>query len=188
MRKPCILLALLFGAARAGTERASPEDCHQQIFFAVLEGLYQDGAANEDVERILAGEAGPELFVAGCPLCTPALDAFRVYRARAPLSTKGGDTFGGGLDAEMRARLADTDFEVRWEALEALVRRYVARRLDAQRLTKGERESYRRMLEDMRKKGMALLSSQRAAGEAGPLGVMKGCALCDAANEGCPVR
>jgi len=189
MRTACFLLALGLGAARGGSDGLSPDEAHRTVFFAVLEGLYLDGASNEDVDRILAGGDTPELFVYGCPICMPALDAFRVYRGRARLSTrKDGDTFGPGLPEELRARLAGEAFSTRWEALRDLLRRYVARRLDTLRLTRAEREAYAAVLEEMRKKGMAVLQSYEAAGRAGALGELDRCALCDGANAGCPER
>lgn len=62
----------------------------EEIFLAVLEGLYRDGVQNAAVDAIVAEdpESGhPVNFVYACPICTPAMSAFQAYRAR-PGSTR----------------------------------------------------------------------------------------------------
>lgn len=175
-----LLALVLAGLAPAGTDpdRRVP---HRTVFFAVLEGLYEDGVATEDVERILLEDEAERLihFVPGCPLCMPARDAFRVYRTRA-LWTDYKDlpegTFGPGLDKETRAALHSGDFATRFQAIQRLIERWVGKRLDLMRLTKDERFAWRNAIADMRKRGTALLQSANAA-----LRSQKSCAVCEGA-------
>ena len=186
-----------WGAARAaaGTPRASEESVRDLVFFAVLEGLYRDGVSNESVDIILAREEVDEgerytHFIYGCPLCQPALNAFLVYRQRpAFYAWKGlADTFGPGLPDGERAGLGSPDMATRLEVLNVLIERWVKARLDRSRPTAEERETWSRQLEASRKKGMAILQESQQAGLAGSYAGMKGCAVCDAANEACEPR
>ncbi len=83
-----------------------PGSSGQLVFFAVLEGLYEDGVSTDDVERILAIDPATkqpqysEHFVGACPLCLPAFDAFQLYRSRPMFygRKEAIDKFGPGLD------------------------------------------------------------------------------------------
>ncbi|HEY7862057.1 MAG TPA: hypothetical protein VIE39_00255 [Thermoanaerobaculia bacterium] len=157
------------------------------IFFAVLEGLYRDGVSNEAVDRILLcdPESGRYLhFVYACPICTPALDALRTYRNRAPFSGKKRfrDTFGPGLPPATIEALASEDIQVRLFAIESLMRSWVSRRLDGMRLTPEERAQWTRDFELGRKMGMSRLpSSASVPGRE----LVTTCAFCDAATGAC---
>ena len=186
-------LLLVFAALAPASEPKDPYAFtpeHRTVFFAVLEGLYEDGVSTKDVERIMMKD--PALgtamhFVYGCPLCGPAHDALSVYRARTSWPYKGPrkDTFGPGLDAAMRKALASDDFAARHATVQALIKRWVERRLILMRVTDSERAGYSKAFEGMSKKGNAMLAEMRRAGRAGELGKMKGCAVCDGATEGC---
>src|SRR3954465_7841787 len=57
------------------------------VFFAVLQGLYEDGVSDEVVNSIVpADKKGREKmrhsFVLDCPLCQPTYEAFCVYQSR----------------------------------------------------------------------------------------------------------
>src|SRR4051794_38029157 len=59
----------------------------KMVFFAVLEGLYEDGVANEAVDNIVGKtkDGKTEIrhtFVFQCPLCHPVYEAFRLYQHR----------------------------------------------------------------------------------------------------------
>ena len=129
-------------------------------------------------------------FVYGCPLCGPAHDALGVYRTRPSWSYKGprNDTFGAGLDKATRKALSSDDFATRHAAVQALIKRWVERRLKLMRLTERERAGYQAAFEDMSKKGTAMLAEHRRHGRAGELGKMKGCAVCDGATSGCATK
>ena len=157
------------------------------VFFAVLEGLYLDGVPNEAVDRILLcdPESGRYLhFVYGCPICTPALDALRTYRNRAPFYSRKAylDTLGPGLSPATMEALGSEDIQVRLSAIEGLVKRWISRRLDGMRLTPEERAQWTLDLELGRKIGMsALSSSARVPGRE----LVTTCAICDAATGAC---
>jgi hypothetical protein len=165
---------------------------HRLVFFAVLEGLYEDGVANADVDRILREDpaTGHAMhFVYGCPLCTPALDAFRVYRVRPKLSGKEEtDTFGAGLAPELSKRLAGEEMKERLDAVHTLIARWVERRLDGMRLTDAERAEIRSRMAEGRKRGMSKLQETDRAGAAGAFTGINRCAVCDAANDACGKR
>ncbi len=186
-------LLLVFAALAPASEPKDPYAFtpeHRTVFFAVLEGLYEDGVSTKDVERIVLVDpalGGAMHFVYGCPLCGPARDALSVYRTRSSWNYKGprNDTFGAGLDAATRKALASDDFATRRAAVQALIKRWVERRLNLMRVTESERAGYSKAFERMSKKGNAMLAEYRRHGRAGELGKMKGCAVCDGATEGC---
>ncbi|MFI5402595.1 MAG: hypothetical protein ACHQ1G_06625 [Planctomycetota bacterium] len=177
MRK-AIALALLAVLPASGAPDRRDDSYHRTIFFAVLEGLYEDGVATEDVELILRRDPGTrslENFVYACPICNPARDAFEVYRSRPMWRYKlTYDTFGKGLDAETHAALWGGDRAARLTAIEGLVRKWVGRRLALMRLSDEERSAYEHAFESMRKEGMSQLKDSALADE-------KRCAMCDGA-------
>ncbi len=176
--------------AAAGSSEG--DSFHRELFFAVLEGLYREGVDNETVDRVIEVEpqsSGWRHFVQGCPICMPALDAFRVYRGRPVLVSfkVRNDTFGFGLLAEERARLVGADDGERRAAIQALIERWVAERMQRVRLDAAERATWRQALEERRKQGMASLESLRQ--QPGSLyRDMKACALCDGATAACKTR
>jgi len=154
-------------SASVQTQQSPWDRYGQEIFFAVLEGLYRDGVSNDVVDLILAPDpktGEPDMrknFVYACPLCHPAFEAFRLYRTRNPfLGLKGRkDTFGAGLDdATIKGLKSPTD-EERRAALEKLIQRWVAQRLDSMRLTAEERAEWTRQIDQRRKEGMKQLES-----------------------------
>jgi hypothetical protein len=166
---------------------ASRIDASGMVFFAVLEGLYRDGVSNEAVDRILLcdPESGRYLhFVYACPICTPALDAFRTYRNRAPFYGRKTfrDTLGPGLAQATIEALESEEIQVRLSSIEGLVRSWVSRRLDGMRLTPEERAQWTMDFELGRKIGMSLLSS---SADLPGRELVNTCAFCDAATGAC---
>jgi hypothetical protein len=176
--RTAIALALFAVLPASGGPERRDESYHRTIFFAVLEGLYEDGVSTEDVELILRRDPKTrylENFVYACPICNPARDAFEVYRSRPMWKYKlPHDTFGKGLDAETHAALWSTDRAARLDAVEGLVRKWVGRRLAMMRLTADERSAYENEFAMMRKEGMSELKDSALAD-------MKRCAMCDGA-------
>jgi hypothetical protein len=171
------------GQATAARPAASP-GYRETIFYAVLEGLYDEGVGNDDVDILLREDPATKLpmhFVYGCPLCNPAIDALRLYRGRPKFHGLKGDpdTFGPGLPAPEREALRNTDILVRLRVLHDLVERSLQRKLSSMRLTKDERTAWHLALAEMRDKGGKLLEQAREQGAAGALGAAKGCAVCD---------
>lgn len=164
-----------------------------ELFFAVLEGLYVDGVSNPVVDAILArgGERNePTNFVWGCPICMPAYEALRLYRARPHFESFKGlsDTFGPGLDDGLTQRVTGADAGARMQAIEELVTRWTGRRMDALRLDEAERATWQREMEMLRKKGMSMLFDYRDSATPGQYQSMKACAFCDGANGACAKR
>jgi hypothetical protein len=166
------------------------------VFFAVLEGLYTDGVSNEDVDAILATDPKTkkprfeEHFVQQCPLCSPALDAFVLYRSRRDFSQQYKDghwknNFGTGLDANLSKKLHSDNKAERLEAIQKLVDTWVRRRLDSMRLTPEEQVAWTKALEDGRNQGMGRLKQLQAGGGKNAYTDWKGCAICDGAAGAC---
>ena len=183
------LLSFLIPAMAAPAPQELAEDPAPELFFAVLEGLYQEGVPNEVVDALLVKNdaGGFALFVPGCPICTPALNAFLVYRARPAFAgfKVERDTFGPGLPPELRAACTLGDLDQRFRALSGLVEGWVARRLDARRLTADEASAWRNTMDAWRQKGMGGLAPQQIGGKDF---VFQSCAACDAANGACALR
>ncbi|MBM3876290.1 MAG: hypothetical protein FJ386_06170 [Verrucomicrobia bacterium] len=184
-----LLLTLHLHAANAFDER------WQFIYSATIEGAFADGLTNDDVDRILrkSGDGVYEHFVYACPLCMPVINALRAYRERPPLFgyklSEHQDrhrTLGDGLDAALRAKLASDRVEPRLEAVNALVQRWVDRRLKLMNLTPDQRKTWNTRLEEGRKEGMKMLEKFRADGSlkvfAPGFANLKECAVCNAAT------
>lgn len=169
-----------------------PAYCPQLVFFAVLEGLYEDGVSTEDVNRVLAVDPRTnqahfsEHFVDACPLCVPAFDAFVLYRSRPRFYQRkdSADTFGPGLDPISVKKLHSNMKADQLEAIQTMVNRWVIRRLESMRLTKDEREQWTAVIEEGRRKGMGQLQQAQAAKQNEYPG-WKGCAICDGAAAAC---
>jgi hypothetical protein len=162
---------------------------HETIFFAVLENLYVEGVATEDVDLVLAKDPQSgrlEHFVYACPICVPVIDAFLAYRKRPPFYGRKSesDTFGEGWDAAAKAKLKSPHIDDRLEVLNDFVERSLKNKLDSLRLTPEEQKEWQKALAEMREKGMALLKAAQARGEAGAMAQAKGCPSCDGANDG----
>ena len=89
------------------------------LFFAVLEGLYEDGVSQPVVDRILERDKPPGRyanFVYSCPICSPVVDAFRAFSRRHESHTgwKDADSayLGSSIPGEIARSLADPDVEV----------------------------------------------------------------------------
>ena len=193
-----LLLLCVLGCSLPGEEpsasvpfKGPSQPPEQMIFFAVLEGLYRDGVSTAAASSIavLDPESGiPLNFVYNCPLCMPALNAFRVYLERPDFlgNKAGSNTFGGGLDAWTLERVLSGDRETRLDALHGLVQGWVEIRLGSLNLTRGQRTAWGRQLSAMREKGNALLAEYQEQ-EEGPYAEFysdwKRCAVCDGSSD-----
>ncbi|MDE0958932.1 MAG: hypothetical protein OSB12_09885, partial [Planctomycetota bacterium] len=171
------------------------EQVQQLIFFGVLEGLYREGVETRVASAIATIDepAGiPHNFVYGCPICMPALDAFRVYAARLGFyrDKRGCDTFGSGLDPAVQASLLSDDSQQRRDALQRLIDRWVDERISNSGFDDQQREDLTLSLREMRKKGMGLLYQFQS--EEGPDLYLdfyrdwQACPSCDGANGDAP--
>lgn len=172
--------------APAGVVPVRADPYEQHIFFAILEGLYQDGVSNDVVDKIIVIDDQtkyPANFVWACPVCMPAYNAFHLYRGRPSFHEKmPRDTFGPGLAPALVERLTAVDLAVTQAALEELIEGWMNRRMDSLRLTDGERADWRMEMEKRRKEGMSYLEGYRKAGLGGSYAWMKTCPMCEGAN------
>jgi len=191
----CLMVMKLGGAETTPGSKApkswTNSRASQIVFFAVLEGLYRDGVSNTDLDVIIPpGKDGkptfePENFVYACPLCHPAFEAFRLYYQRDMLFGFKGriDTFGPGLDPVVRGQLHSPDASIRRQAVEGLISRWVAERLELMRLTDAERKSITDEMELARKQGMGALKKDAAGNQS-----RTNCPICDGSFGACKLR
>lgn len=192
------LFAFAFGPVRAHAESPSEkmlDETTQFIFFSVLEGAYETGLSEADVNQILLKKEGQTYFhfILACPVCNASIWALQAYQARpdhfygVKLATS---TFGSGLDEQSKVMLHDDDPVQRLQAINELVSGWMAARMKKLRLTEEERASLLAKLEEKRKDGMTALESfQRkehgpnlGVAEAAPAYVgLEECAVCNAA-------
>jgi hypothetical protein len=158
------------------------------IFYAVLEGLYDEGVATEDVDILLHQDPATlqfSYFVHGCPLCMPAIDALQLYRGRPEFygRKEKSDTFGTGLPAKEREALRSGDAPARLQVLHDFMERCMKRKLASLRLTRAESEQWQLVLKEMSEKGSAMLKAEQEHGRAGALAGAKGCSVCKGMND-----
>ena len=165
------------------------------VFYSVLEGLYEDGLSNGDVDQILSKKEGESYtnFVYSCPICTPTIQALLAYRVRLEhlYSLKSGaSTFGKGLSAPLHEELYSDDSRQRLGAINTLMQGWMDRRIKSMNLPAEERAKLLTELEDKRKEGMEALESFRHHEHGQSFGVEKAapayvgldeCAVCNGA-------
>jgi hypothetical protein len=139
-------------------------DEHRFIFYAVLEGAYEEGISDETVATLL-GEKGNEHFVIGCPICGPAYDALHAYRDAPKFTSKkvSQKGFGTGLSDEERNLVSGT-VEDRRKFIRTLVSRWIEARFSLLDLPEDREEALRESLQKMSEKGTALLENFKKGG------------------------
>ena len=150
-------VALSFSHANAQEDKPRFSDTHKFIFFAVLEGLYNDGVGDISVAAIL-GESGTENFVIACPICGPASRAVEFYQDRPTMGGKKmvTKTFGPGLTVEERKALVGEP-EERRELVQALISRWIEARIAASHLPEEKEKKLRENLRKYRERGTEAL-------------------------------
>lgn len=168
-------------------------EAYQFVFFSVLEGLYQDGASQADVERILmkqGDEYGYEHFIYSCEICTATLLAFQLYKDRPAHNMYKGPNpnraFGQGLSAEIQAGLNSDDVKIRLETIHGLVSDWINGRMNSMNPSDAKRASLRRAFEEGRRQGMKALEIFKKSPElikayAPGYADLNECAICNAA-------
>lgn len=160
-----LLVSLIAFALGTTASRAKDfDETHRFIFYAVLEGCYEDGLSTEDVAQILLKENRDSYihFIYACPICTPTIHALEAYHSRPKqfyAMKKQGSTFGPGLGPEIRKQLYSTKPEDRLAAINKLMQGWISRRVELLRLSKEERVELQKKLEEMRNKGMDRLKN-----------------------------
>lgn len=136
----------------------------QLVFFSVLDGCFQDGLSDADVDQFLLRakpNGGYEHFVLNCPICSATVRALETYRARPDSHLKIGGklAFGEGLTAQMHARLYSADVKERLSAIHDLEQNWVDRHVASLRLDPQETAQTQKELKDARDDGTRLLQA-----------------------------
>lgn len=146
------------------------DEAHQFIFFAVLEGLYQDGLTNGDVNQILKRDekGGMEHFIYGCPICHPAIHALEGYQSR-PNRFSGlkssCSNFGSGLNETGKKNLYSVKPEERLTAVNSLILSWTARRMSQLNWPPERMAALKASLDQKRQQGMKVLETQTSVPE-----------------------
>lgn len=173
-------------------ERAKQvEAAYETIFFSVLDGCFQDGLSNADVDQILLRTAPNkpyEHFIYACPICMATARALEAYRAGPNFVERkvGGKVkFGGGLTPEMHAKLYSADPKERLAIIHDLEENWVSRRVSALRLTPAELALVQKQLKLAREDGMRVMQNFEERGKLDEVAPAyhsgDECALCNAA-------
>lgn len=173
-RVPLILLSILsttlfsFGQNLPAHRPDDFDETTRFIFYSVLEGCYENGLSNQEVDRILMKK--PDNwhyfhFIYACPICGTTIWALEAYRSRpaAFYSLKEGHdaTFGPGLSEALHRQLFSDDPRQRLIVINGLVRDWIARRMDRTNLSVDARKTLVENLEKKREAGMQALESFR---------------------------
>ncbi len=198
-----ILIALLSATIRpqpvaAGAPPPSQIDATTRfVFYSALEGLYEDGVSNQDVDQILMKKENQSYFhfIYACPICTATIWALQAYRSRPEQfyslkSPSPNSTFGPGLPTSLETELFSNDPHQRLKAINTLVKDWIGRRMDRMNLSRQDRETLLKALEEKRKQGMEALEGLRRHEHGASFGVAEGapayfglteCAVCNGA-------
>lgn len=118
------------------------------VFFAVLQGLYEDGVGDDVVNSIVpADKKGAEKmrhsFVLDCPLCLPAYEAFCAYQARPRFFGEDKPAaLGKGLPEEVVTGLLSKNLAGRLITLRGPIKKWVEARLVSMKLSESERQKW----------------------------------------------
>jgi hypothetical protein len=190
-----IVLSIAVPTHAQPREKPDIDDTSRFIFYGVLEGLYEDGLSNKDVDQILMKKEKQTYFhfIYACPVCGATIWALEAYRGR-PERLYGlkreGSTFGNGLSPELHEQLYSDDPQKRLIAINTLVKTWMERRMKAMNLSVKDRAALLEALEKKRKQGMEALESFRkfqhgpnfGVAEAAPAYVdLQECAVCNGA-------
>lgn len=152
------------------------------LFHGVFEGLVEDGAQAEVVDRIL--ENKDAWFVPKCPICVSVHAAFRAYSSyardngwRSPRKDGLPPFFGDGFPKETVAALKSDDTKTRHAALEKLVEKYITRRFAQLKMTQEESDRMHEALKIGMKEGMDAMKRTKSE-ERFPAS----CPSCEGAN------
>ena len=170
------LLASLLGAGFSCAQtdptshlaRGEVDATSRFIFYSVLEGLYEDGVSNQDVDQILMKKEKQTYFhfIYACPICTATIWALEAYRSRpaAFYGLKGGEgaTFGPGLSDRLHQQLYSADPHQRLAAINTMMQGWMARRMERMNLSENERSELEKALEKKREEGMRYLKGFRS--------------------------
>ena len=144
-----------------GSSQEEFSEGHKFIYFAVVEGLYDDGLSESSLAAII-GEDYTDNFVIGCPICSPTYDALMLYKSRPTFARRKipSDNFGEGLKVEERKALVGEPNERR-KQVRKLVSRWVEARFAMMNLPDDEEKKLRAELKEMSDKGTESLEKMQ---------------------------
>ena len=164
--KASMLLLSVIAIAGLALEREEPapregqaakdvtlEASRRFLFFAVFEGLWEDGADPALIKGIL--DKRSEHFVEKCPNCSPVAHAFKIYANSTDTEY---ESRGSGLPKDLQDDLKSPDRTTRLKTLEKLVDRYVSRRFEQSRMSDEVTKQMRNRLQMGRKYAMGFLT------------------------------
>jgi hypothetical protein len=139
------------------------------VFFAVLQGLYEDGVSDEVVNNIVppdkkGREKMRHSFVLDCPLCLPAYEAFCAYQSRPRFTGEDKPAvLGKGLPEETVQGLMSKTLSTRLITLRKPIKQWVERRLVAMKLDESERQKWWEDISARANQGTATLRGLQTA-------------------------
>ena len=169
----CAALAAPDDDAKEKTTAPSPTagwfrdpDC-RLVFFATLEGLYEDGIPTEVVDLIIGTEARlsnkvKHNFVFQCELCHSVYEAFVLYQRRQTFNGSTVDTFKSGQVApEIVDSLRSGVARTRVYTMGRLVQPWIKRKLLKLDMDDEGQRALMERLHNLAKKGYALMDKHR---------------------------
>ena len=117
------------------------------LFFAVLEGLHEDGMPIGLAKKIAQEENG-NYFVPKCPICMPVQQAFQAYSKGKMRIT------GNHLEESTQNNLVNENKTIRHESFKKLIDKYVDRYFAKLKLSGKEKKALKKLLEENREIGM----------------------------------
>lgn len=141
-------------------------DC-RLVFFATLEGLYEDGIPTEAVDLIVGKESKASNpvkhdFVFYCKLCHAVYEAFVLYQRRQTFNATEVDTFQqGALAPALLDRLKSPEARTRVYAMGELVQPWIKRKLLAMDMNDAEKRALMTRLLNLVAEGKEFLDDHR---------------------------
>ena len=147
-------------------------EAHRFVFFAVLEGCFEDGVRQQEIDLMIPIRPDRENrrsivknMVYSCPLCSAVFDGLRLYSDRQGFisgmsKTEWYNTFGQGLDEKTRKALAEEGASCR-KAIQGLVNTWIEKRISKSGMTPEEVKTIRKQLALMRDDGEKALKAMQ---------------------------
>ena len=153
MLRPTTIALLLISSCSSPPASLTEVDRGRFLYFAILEGLWEDGAPADALQPLLS--APREHFVPKCPICTPVSRAIQDYVNSTDLPVYGGR--GRGFPPEIESTLRSPLRDERRRGLESTVGRYVQRRFERVRMTGPERAAMKALIGEGKQDGMSMM-------------------------------
>ena len=141
-------------------------DC-RLVFFATLEGLYEDGIPTAVVDLIIGTDSKlsnkvKHNFVFQCELCHAVYEAFVLYQRRQTFNGSKVDTFKDGeVDPQLVKSLRSGNARTRVYAMGSLVQPWIKRKVLNLDMDDAGQRALMDRLHDLAKKGYALMDKHR---------------------------